>query len=562
MKAKSVIPIALVGFFALFYFYDTTRTGSATRVLYNGVVYTLNEKQPVVEAVAIAGDRILAVGSSEELLSTYTDAPATNLRGKAVYPGFTDAHGHLENLGIVAVNINLLGTTSVEQIKERIAARVAQAPPGSWIYGRAWDQNRWPDKSFPTHHMLDAVASEHPVSLERVDGHALWVNKKALDLAGITRDTPDPPGGRIVRDREGNPTGVLIDNATALIDSVVPPPSKAERTEAIQRAVQECLRVGLTQMHDMGADMETIAIYRDLIREKKFPFRVYAAIDGVGRTWDFYRRRGPERDESEHKLTVRALKLYADGALGSRGAALIEPYADDPGNRGLTLTSTDVLTQACTEALEAGFQVCTHAIGDRGNHIVLNVYENVLGSGHVLDPRFRVEHAQVLDPHDIPRFARLGVLPSMQPTHCTSDMYWAEGRIGPKRIAGAYAWRSLLDAGSIIPGGSDFPVESPNPLLGFYAAITRQDTEQWPEGGWYPEQRMTRIEALKAFTMWAAYAAFEESLRGTIEAGKLADLVVLSNDIMKCEPREIPGTTVLYTIVGGEIAYAAEQPVP
>ncbi|MBM2840307.1 MAG: Amidohydrolase 3, partial [Bacteroidetes bacterium] len=362
-----------------------------------------------------------------------------------------------------------------------------------------------------------------------------------------------------VRDGGGKPTGVFVDNAVDLIDAVIPQPSEEERTEAIQKAVEECVKVGLTGIHDMGVDLQLINIYKKLIGQKQFPFRVYAAIGGVGETWDHYLKVGPEIEGNDGRLTVRALKLYSDGALGSRGAALIEPYSDEPSNRGLTLTSSDQMKSAGLQALEKGFQVCTHAIGDRGNNIALNGYAEVLKSNRAKakDARFRIEHAQVLEPNDIPRFRQLGVIPSMQPTHCTSDMYWAKDRLGPQRVKGAYAWRSLLNQGSIIPAGSDFPVESPNPLWGFYAAITRQDQGGWPEGGWYPDQRMTREEALKAFTIWAAYASFEEQAKGTIEIGKGADFTILSDDIMTIDPKKILDTHVDMTIVAGEVVYTS-----
>ncbi len=559
MKARIIVSLGILLFVLVFIAYYMSVSSTATLILVNGVVYTVNDKQPTAQAIAISGDRILAVGANEDITSRYTASKTIDLQGSAVYPGFTDVHAHLEGLGALLLNINLSGTKSVEEIQALVAERVTTVPPGGWIRGRSWDQNKWAGKSFPTHQMLDQVAKQNPVYLTRVDGHAVWVNKIALDMAGITNSTPDPEGGKILRDGDGNPTGVLIDNAIALIDSVMPEPSESERTEAIGLAVEACLGVGLTGVHDMGADLQLIGIYKKLIEQKRFPFRVYVAIDGIGKTWEHYLNAGPETDGYDNRLTVRALKLYADGALGSRGAALIEPYSDDPTNRGLTLTPTDALKQASLEALHKGFQVCTHAIGDRANHIVLNMYEEVLASDtrRAGNARFRVEHAQIVEPNDIPRFHALGVLPSMQPTHCTSDMYWAGDRVGSHRLKGAYAWRSFIESGSIIPGGSDFPVESPNPLYGFFAAIMREDHDGWPAGGWIPEQRMTREEALKAFTIWAAYAAFEESKRGSIEKGKLADIVVLSNDIMKCEAREILNTRVLFTIVGGEIAYSS-----
>jgi len=382
------------------------------------------------------------------------------------------------------------------------------------------------------------------------------VNGKALDIAGISAATPDPEGGRIVRDKLGNPTGVFIDNAIDLLSSHLPPPTEEERTRAIELAVQECLKVGLTEVHDMGVDLQGLGIYRELIEQGRFPFRVYAAISGAGETWEYYKKKGP--DLGNGRLTVRAIKLYADGALGSRGAALIEPYADDPANRGLTFLSSEEIKKVTIDALNLGFQVCVHAIGDRANHIVLDVYEDAIKSmsDKKKTARLRVEHAQVLELGDIPRFQLLDVIPVMQPTHCTSDMYWAEDRLGPSRLGGAYTWRSLIDRGSIIPGGSDFPVESPNPLWGYYAAITRQDHSGWPEGGWHPEQCMTREEALKAYTIWGAYAAFEEKVRGSIEPGKLADIVVLTDDIMKVAPKDILRAGVWMTVVGGEIVYS------
>jgi len=357
----------------------------------------------------------------------------------------------------------------------------------------------------------------------------------------------------------GRPTGVFVDNAVEMLEAALPDPSEEERTEAISRSVRSCVGMGLTGVHDMGVDLEGIEIYRRLMEEGSFPLRVYAAINGGGATWNRYFERGPEIGLHDGRLTVRALKLYADGALGSYGAALIEPYSDDSGNRGLTRTSADSVRYYGNRALEKGFQLCTHAIGDRANHVILNIYEE-LYRAHAQaseSARFRIEHVQVLDPADIPRFHQVGVIPAMQPTHCTSDMYWAERRLGQERIKSSYAWRSLIDSGSIIPSGSDFPVESNNPLWGFYAAITRQDHDGWPEGGWHAEQRMTREEALKSFTLWAAFAGFEEDIKGTIEPGKLADIVVLTGDIMKIEPREILQTKVELTILGGEIVHSS-----
>ena len=568
MKPKILLPLLVLIIVILYYTLFNISPREASMLLVNGIVYTVNEHQPLAEAVAIRGDKIVGVGTTKDIMAAFKAERVIDLKGRAVYPGFIDSHAHLENLGIILTTLNLIGTSSVDEIQEMVRKGVEGKELGQWLRGRGWDQNVWRTKAFPTHEMLDAVSGDVPVYLTRIDGHAVWVNEKVLTLAGISKSTPDPQGGKILRDKSGNPTGVFIDNAVDLLLSVLPEPTDDERMETVSRAVQECLKVGLTEVHDMGVDLQGIRVYKRMIQEGKFPFRVYAALaddispsdqSGFGPTLQQYFRSGPETGGDSGRLTVRAIKLYADGALGSRGAALIEPYADDPGNRGLTLISTAILNSAAGQALAKGFQLCVHAIGDRANNIVLNVYEKVLtGPGkNPGDVRFRIEHAQVLDSADIPRFHRIGVLPMMQPTHCTSDMGWAEDRLGPRRVKGAYAWRSLIDDGSIVPGGSDFPVESPNPLFGIYAAITRQDQNGLPAGGWHPEQRMTREEALKSFTIWGAYAGFQEKLKGSLESGKWADLVVLSDDIMKTEPRKICTTTVEMTIIGGEIVYSS-----
>jgi predicted amidohydrolase YtcJ len=568
---------------SLFLFLNVTER-EADLILTNGVVYTVNSKNQVAEAVAVRGDRIIGVGRSSEIRKKFKSKDVLDLQGKAVYPGFIDAHVHLIGFGVSMMVLNLTGTNSISEIQDLVADRVRSTKPGQWIRGRGWDQNRWRLKDFPTYRALDLVAPNNPVYLIRIDGHATWVNKSVLDLAGITKSTEDPPGGKIMRDKNGTPTGVLIDNAQDLISSVIPPPTEEEITEAITRAVSEWPKYGITSVQDMGVGLKVIELYKKLIDAGKFPIRDYVAVAGESDAWEYYIHHGPEIGYGSDHLTVRSVKLYADGALGSRGAALIEPYSDDPGNRGLTLISAAQIQAVAESSLAIGFQVCTHAIGDRANTFTLDSYEKAFRGKSGEPYRFRIEHAQVLAESDIPRFKKLGVIPSMQPTHCTSDMYWAEARLGPKRIRGAYAWRSLLNTGVVICGGSDVPVESPDPLPGFYAAITRQDAEGRPKdwrdvqkyfelssegitdtsafnGGWYANQRMTREEALKAFTIWAAYAAFEEGLKGSIEVGKLADLVVLSNDIMKVAPREILDTSVLMTFIGGKLVYERGKPV-
>jgi len=559
-------------------------------VLYvNGRIYTMDANMSVADAMATRGGRIVAVGSKDDLQKKVRAKQIVDLGSKAVFPGFIDAHGHLMSLGVSKITVDLVGAPSEAAIAVLVEQRVKKTEAGLWVRGRGWDQNLWQSKRFPSHEVLDRISPNNPVYLVRIDGHAAWVNKKALEIAGITRETADTSGGKIVRDAAGNPTGVFVDNAMDLVSRFLPPPTVKESEEAITLAVEECLQFGIVCVDDMGVDSKEIEVYKGLIDKNEFPFRVYAAIGGLGETWDHYTKKSPEGPAKgplmgygDNRLWVRAIKLYVDGALGSRGAALLEPYSDDPGNRGLTVTDERSLKQAVDEALNSGFQVCTHAIGDRGNNIILNVYESALKQHPAGDYRLRVEHAQVVALNDIPRFKQLGVIPSMQPTHCTSDMYWAEARLGPSRVLGAYAWRSFLNTGVIIPGGSDFPIENPNPILGIYAAITRQDIHGRPrnaedikayfqlsqsglrdsaafENGWYASQKMTREEALRAYTNWAAFAAFQETMLGSLEKGKLADFVVLSKDIMKIEASEIPGTNVERTYLGGKMVYSRSQ---
>lgn len=535
------------------------RPAHATLILTNGTIYTVDDSMRVVEAVAIDGDRIVGTGTTKEVLHAFTADEVLDLHGQAVYPGFTDAHAHLEGLGIAMMTLDLTGDTSLAVIREKVTQEARRTGGPSWVRGRGWDQNLWAEQQFPTAADLEVGVPDVPVFLVRIDGHAAWVNKRVLELAGINAATPDPPGGKILRARDGSPTGVLMDNAIDLARKIMPPPTREERIRAVRLAVAECLRVGLTGIHDMGADLELIGIYQELERTGDLPFRIAVAVDGPGAAMDSMLARGPIIGDAHARLTVRAVKLYADGALGSRGAALIEPYADDPVNRGITMQSADGLRALASSAVRAGFQVCTHAIGDRANAMVLDAYEKVEqeNAGNT-GLRLRIEHAQVLAPTDIPRFAKLGVIPSMQPTHCTSDMEWAADRLGPVRARGAYAWRSLLDAGSIIPCGSDFPVERPSPLLGFASAVSRQDASGRPDGGWFADQRMAREEVLKGFTRWAAYASFREDVLGSIDNGKAADLTVLEQDIMNVPVSSIRDVKVSMTVVGGTIVFPAK----
>lgn len=531
---------------------------TANLIIRNANVITLDEQTPAAQAIAIRDGRIIRVGNNRDCDELAGDLTRVlDLEGALVIPGLTDAHAHLMNLGRFLANVNLLGTASPEQARELVLKRLAEAPSGSWIQGRGWDQNDWASREFPTWRDL-AGTETHPVYLRRVDGHAAWVNKTALDACGITRDTPDPPGGRIERDADGEPTGVFVDNATDLITAHIPPESFDERMDLARRALAECARNGLTGVHDAGLDSLAIEVFRELGRRGELTLRVYGMLSTDSLAFAMRQMaRGPI-DDADGLFQVRAVKLYADGALGSRGAALLAPYSDDPANSGLFVTSTETMSTLCSLAVARGFQVCTHAIGDAGVCRTLDIYESAFQDRPGLDHRFRIEHAQVIAPAEIPRFASLGVIPSMQPTHATSDMPWAEARLGPERIKGAYAWRQLLSAGCRIPFGSDFPVESVNPLWGIYAAVTRQDHDGHPTGGWRSEECMTMDEAVWGFTQHAAYASFMDSALGVIREGGMADLTVLDRNIFKVAYSEILDTRPIYTIVSGRVVYQTD----
>ncbi|GBD01584.1 N-substituted formamide deformylase [bacterium HR18] len=534
--------------------------GQADYVLVGGRLYTVDPAQPIAEAMAVQGERILMVGTSEQVLAAYPNAQRIDLDGYVVVPGFIDAHAHLMGLGLNRMQADLTGTRSVQEVLERLKAFATSLPEGAWLLGRGWDQNDWPVKAFPTRYMLDAAFPDRPVWLVRIDGHAAWANTAALQQAApelLATFVADPPGGRIVRDAQGIPTGVFIDAAMELVARHIPRPTEAVLEEALQRAVTEVHRYGLTGVHDAGADWDTIQRYRRAIDRDALRLRLYVMVDGLGEAFDRICTQGPLLGYKGY-LTVRSVKFYIDGALGSRGAALLAEYSDDPENQGLLRYAPEVFAEMVQQAMRCGLQVNTHAIGDRGVRVVLDAYEQALQTLGRTAGRHRVEHAQVIAPPDFARFAALGVIASMQPTHAISDMYWAEDRLGPERVRGAYAWRTLLRHGARLAFGSDFPVESPNPLLGFYAAVTRQDAQGWPPGGWYPEERLTREEALRAFTLGAAYAAFQEDELGSLTPGKYADFVVLSQDIMTIPPEEILQTQVLATFVGGQCVFHHE----
>jgi hypothetical protein len=513
-------------------------------VVYNARVYTMNAASPVASAITIRGNRIAAVGDECKSCARRVDA-----KGAAILPGLIDSHGHMAGLGESLESLDLRKAASAADAARAVADAAARQPKGEWIRGRGWDQTRWPGAQFPTAEDLAKAAPDHPVYLTRVDGHAAWVNRRALDLADVNAATKDPAGGRILRDAGGRPTGVLVDRAMSLVASKIPTATEEQVLRRIRRAAQHCASLGLTSVHDAGVTAQHIAAYRKLIAAGELPVRIYAMIGGAGSLWERYLRRGPETGEF---LTVHSIKLMADGALGSRGAAMKEPYSDEPSNRGLLILDRAGIERVARQAVAHGFQVNTHAIGDRANREVLDAYGAALGgaNGH----RFRIEHAQIVSLDDFSLFQRHSVIASMQARHATSDMRWAGQRIGPDRLLGAYAWQRMAKAGVVVANGSDFPVEPADPLLGFYASITRQDEAGSPAGGWTPDQRMTREQALRSFTLDAAYAAFEEKEKGSLEPGKLADFIMLSHDVMRVPAADILKTKVTMTVVNGRIA--------
>ncbi len=530
----------------------------ADLVLINAKVYTANDARPTASALAVRAGHIIYVGTDGGALALKGPATQTvDAGGRTVIPGMTDAHAHLLGLAEALRQVDLNGTATYEEVIARVVAKAKSARPGVWLGGRGWDQNDWPVKNFPTHDALSRAIPDNPVVLGRVDGHALLANAAAMKAAGVTRDTKDPTGGRIERDASGEPTGVFVDNAQGLIRRAVPPTPPDEVREALLAAIAELNRWGLTGIADAGVSRRGIELYESLARDGKYSLRNYVMIADDSAALEYYFARGPQSSLYDGHLWLRAVKLYMDGALGSRGAALLEPYSDDPGNRGLLISPPEHIRAVSTLALRRGFQVCTHAIGDRGNRLVLDAYEAALREVPVKDHRFRIEHAQIVDPADIPRFARLGVIPSMQASHQTSDMYWAKDRLGEKRLAGAYAWRSFLSTGVIVPNGSDFPVEMVNPLISFHSAVTRQDAKNYPAGGWRPGEKMTRNEALKSMTLWPAMAAFQETELGSLELGKYADFVLLDQDIMTVPEHDLLKTRVLGTWIGGVRVYDA-----
>ncbi|MBS0373741.1 MAG: amidohydrolase [Proteobacteria bacterium] len=507
------------------------------------------------DGLLVANGRVVEAGSGATLGARHPKARVVDGHGQVLLPGLIDAHGHVLELGQRSVAAELVGTRSLAEAQEQLRAYATRHTQQRWIRGGGWNQEIWRLGRFPTASELDAAISDRPAALARVDGHALWVNTRALRAAGITRVTADPSGGRIEHDASGEPSGVLVDAAMELVEGVAPPPTDAERRAAVVAALRHMNSVGLTGADDAGADAKTIAVYRALADRGQLSARLYVMILGVGADFHALAAHGPLLGYGHDRLTVRAVKLLADGALGSRGAAMLAPYSDDPGNRGLLFESDAAMLAKVSEALKAGYQVNIHAIGDAANRQVLNAFEAAYATVGGRPLRNRIEHAQIVDPADIPRFRTLDLVASMQPTHATSDMNMAEHRIGATRLAGAYAWRTFLDQGTRIAAGSDFPVESDNPFFGFYSAVTRMDHDGQPVGGWLPGQRMTRLEAFRAFTLDAAYARHQEDRVGSLEPGKWADFILVDTDPFEAPEASLWKTRVLETWVGGRRVY-------
>ena len=536
-----------IALFLIFSFllFTSCSSNTADLIIHNAIIYTVNESFETATAVVVKDGKFIAVGG-EDVLNQYKAQSVVDLNGFSVYPGFVDAHCHFYNFGLLQEQLDLSGTKSFEEVLDRVGSYIA-THPGVPVLGQGWDQNSWEVKEYPTKDILDKRFPEQLIALKRVDGHALLVNQTTLDLAGID-STTSVDGGVFVR-AEGVLTGVLIDNAMDQVYAALPKPTKQQQTTALLAAQGIAFKNGLTTVDDAGLDKEQLQLIESLHEEGVLDIRVYGMISNNPENLAYYLEKGPIQTE---RLNIRSVKVYADGALGSRGAALKKEYSDAPGNHGSFVTPVDQIEELAYVLAKKGFQMNTHAIGDAANHVVLNAYKKALTID--ADPRWRIEHAQIVSLEDR-EFFGTKIIPSIQPTHATSDMFWADERLGNDRIQGAYAYKSLLDWSGRVALGTDFPVEHVSPLKTFYAAVARTTEEQLPEGGFQMGDALTRMEALKGMTLWAAYANFEEEIKGSIEVGKLADMVILKRDIMNIDIHEVPQVEVIATIVDGNIVY-------
>ncbi|WP_420318429.1 amidohydrolase [Ekhidna sp.] len=542
---------------------------AADTVITNGPIYTMDADNPQVEAVAIKADTFLYVGTNEGAEAFIGAKTKTiDLQGKTMTPGLVEGHAHIMGVGYNLLNVDLMKAKSYDEVVEMVKERASSTPEGEWIIGRGWHQDKWVEQpeltnGFPTHDLLSEAVPNHPVYLKHASGHAALANSKAMEMALISNETPQPSGGEIFKSVSGSPTGIFNETAQGLITKVIPNNTKENDEKALQLALEECFKYGITGFHQAGSGPDHINLYKEFAERGDLKLRLYVMLNGRDEgLLDEYFLKGIEEDLYDNQLTVRSVKLYADGALGSRGAWLLEEYSDAPGVHGHNVMPMDEIEEITKKAYKAGFQVCVHAIGDRANKEVLDIYERTFKlypEGAPKEPRFRIEHAQHFHPNDIPRFAEMGVIPSMQAIHMASDRPWAIDRLGQQRIEwGAYMWQTLLQSGARIVNGTDAPVEPITPLASLYASVSRRTLKGNPEGGFEPSEKMTREQALRSYTLDAAFAAFREDRKGSIEVGKWADLTVFDNDLMTIPEDEILSTNVKMTIIGGEIVYEAE----
>jgi len=550
-----------------------TKVEPASLIFTNGNIYTANDRQPNAQAIAVKNDRIVYVGTNTGAKQYQgANTRVIDLHGATVLPGLTDAHYHFIGVGAREMNLNLEGITNLQDFLAKVKTRVDQAKPDEWVTGRGWIETFWTPPVFPTRWDLDKIAPNNPVFLTRADGHGAVANSAALKIGGVTKETKDPFGGQIVRDKDsGEPTGMLLDNAQGLVSRHIPSAGEGNTEQAMLLADQRSIMLGWTEVQDPGGSYRDVELYKKLYGEGKLKIRIYKAVYGPGPEANRLLKEGPIIEAFDNHFNLRTIKVVSDGALGSRGAALLAPYSDVPEiktaegrmepNVGFLRVKEEDLLPMLKEALQKGIQVETHAIGDRANRFILDEYEKAFNAVPLLgkrDPRWRDEHSQIINPADIPRFAKLGIIPSMQPSHAIGDLHFAPSRLGLERLNGAYAWQSLLKTGVVIPGGSDAPVERGEPMIEFYAAVARKDIRGFSGEGWHPEEKVTRAQALKMFTIWPAYAAFEENLRGSLQIGKLADLTVLSADIMRIPEMDILKTHCVMTVIGGNIVFEAK----
>jgi hypothetical protein len=541
----------LLLFFAVIMNSCSTRN-KADLIVTNATVYAVDEAFSKTESFAVVNGKIAAIGTSEEILKKYSSENTVDATGKFVYPGFNDAHCHFNGYANnLAQYANLRGTASPDEIYEKLKVHHEKFG-GDWVLGRSWDQNDWVVKEFPDRTELDKLFTETPVYLVRVDGHAGWCNSKALEMAGITATTK-LQGGEVVL-KNGQPTGVLVDNAMGLVSKLIPEITSDQQQKALLAAQTNCFAAGLTSVTDCGLDKNTILLMQEMQKRGELKMRVNAMLNPTEENFDYFVKKGPQKSD---RLIVNTIKIYADGALGSRGALLLEDYSDNPGNRGLQIETQEYYNKICQLAFDNNFVMATHAIGDSANRLVLNAYGKYLKGKN--DRRWRIEHAQIVNQDDFSKFAEFSIVPSIQATHCTSDMSWAENRVGEERIKGAYAYQTLLGQNGWLPNGTDFPVENIEPLFTFFSSVFRTDHNNLPEGGWQKEEGLTCEQTLRSMTIWAAKAAFEENEKGSLEPGKYADFVILDTDLMTATPKDVLKAKIESTWVGGEKVFDANE---